>query len=202
MHSIRRIIVSAPESRSDAGEAARLELRCSHATIVELAAHRGRTAGLTAIAAGHGCTLPSLGHAALSGEQLALGVRPGRWLVLQPRDARATTWAQWEARCGQAGTAVDLSSGLAVLQLCSPEARAVLARSCRLDLDPQHFPKGRAAATIVAQVATVIVALPYGLLLLTPSTTARHFCEWLLATGRPFGIGTPCDVSLSELLAG
>jgi sarcosine oxidase gamma subunit len=70
-----------------------------------------------------------------------------------------------------------------------------------LDLDPQHFPKGRAAATIVAQVATVIVALPHGLLLLTPSTTARHFCEWLLATGRPFGIGSPCEVGLSDLLA-
>ena len=193
--------MSAAESRSDAGVAARLELRCSHATIVELAAHRGRTAGLTAIAAGHGCTLPSLGHAALSGEQLALGVRPGRWLVLQPRAERATAWAQWQAMCGQAGTAVDLSSGLAVLQLCGPEARAVLARSCRLDLDPQHFPKGRAAATIVAQVATIIVALPRGLLLLTPSTTTRHFREWLLATAQPFGIGPIRDVSVTELLA-
>jgi len=178
-----------------------VRLQTSRGLIVELAAHRGRTAELTAIAAGHGCTLPSLGHAALSGEQLALGVRPGRWLVLQPRDARATTWAQWEARCGQAGTAVDLSSGLAVLQLCGPEAQAVLARSCRLDLDPQHFPKGRAAATIVAQVATVIVALPHGLLLLTPSTTARHLCEWLLVTGRPFGIGSPREIGLSELFA-
>jgi len=96
---------------------------------------------------------------------------------------------------------VDLSSGLAVLQLCGPEARAVLARSCRLDLDPKHFPAGHAAATIVAQVSTMIVALPRGLLLLTPSTTARHFCEWLLAAGRPFGIGPPCEISLSELLA-
>ena len=96
---------------------------------------------------------------------------------------------------------VDLSSGLAVLHLCGPEARAVLARSCRLDLDPKHFPTGRAAATIVAQVSTVIVATPRGLLLLTPSSTARHFREWLLATGRPFGIGPPCDVSLADLLA-
>jgi heterotetrameric sarcosine oxidase gamma subunit len=193
--------VSVRESRSDAGMAARLELRCSHAAIVELAAHRGRTAELTAVAAGHGRTLPSLGRAEFSAEQLALSVRPERWLVLQPREAPATAWAQWAAMCGEAGTAVNLSSGLAVLQLCGPAARAALARSCRLDLDLQHFPAGRAAATIVAQVSTVIVAMPRGLLLLTPSTTARHFCEWLLATGRPFGIGSPCEVGLSELFA-
>jgi sarcosine oxidase subunit gamma len=178
-----------------------VSLQTSRADIVELAARRGRTAELTTIAAGHGCTLPSLRRAAISAEQLALSVRPERWLVLQPRDARASAWAQWETLCGQAGTAVDLSSGLAVLQLCGPEARAVLARSCRLDLDPKHFPTGRAAATIVAQVSTVIVSLPRGLLLLTPSTTARHFCEWLLATGRPFGMESPRDVSLSELFA-
>ena len=201
MHSIRRTPVSAAESRSVAGIAAGADLQISRAAIVELAAHRGRTLELTASAAGHGCALPPLGRAAISAEQLALGVRPGRWLVLQPRDARATAWAQWETMCGPAGTAVDLSSGLAVLQLYGHEARAVLARSCRLDLDPKQFPTGHAAATIVAQVSTVIVARPRGMLLLTPSTTARHFCEWLLATGRPFGIGSPWDVSLSQLLA-
>ena len=178
-----------------------VKLQTSRAVIVELAAHRGRTAELTARRRRAWLYAAVTGPRRISAEQLALSVRPERWLVLQPRDARASTWAQWEAMCGQAGTAVDLSSGLAVLQLCGPEARAVLARSCRLDLDPKHFPAGRAAATIVAQVSTVIVALPRGLLLLTPSTTARHFCEWLLATGRPFGIGSPREVGLSELLA-
>ena len=201
MHSIRRISVSGPELPQHVSLNEGVRLQTSRGVIVELAAHRGRAAELTANAAGHGCTLPSLGHASISGEQLALGVRPERWLVLKPHDARATSCTQWEAMCGQAGTAVDLSSGLAVLQLCGPEARSVLARSCRLDLDPKYFPAGRAAATIVAQVSTLIVALPRGLLLLTPSTTARHFCEWLLATGRPFGIGSPCEATLTEVLA-
>lgn len=176
-------------------------LRTSGAAIVELAALRGRAIELAMIAAEHGCALPPLGRAVRSGGQLTLSVRPERWLVLQSSDARATSCAQWEAACAGAGTAVELSSGLAVLQLCGPEAAAVLARSCRLDLDPQCFPPGRAAATIVAQVPTVIVAMPRGLLLLTPSTTVRHFCEWLLATGRPFGIEAARDVSLADLLA-
>lgn len=178
-----------------------VRLQASRGDIVELAAQRGGTAQLSAIAAGQGCTLPSLGRAATSGGQLALSVRPERWLLLRHCDAQSPGWAQWQAMCGPAGSAVDLSSGLAVLQLCGPAARAVLARSCRLDLDPKHFPTGRAAATIVAQVSTVIVARPRGLLLLTPSTTARHFCEWLLATGRPFGIGSPCEAGVADLLA-
>jgi sarcosine oxidase subunit gamma len=193
--------VSGPESPSITGMKTGVKLRTSRGVLVELAAHRGRTAELTAIAAGHGCTLPSLGRAEFGAGHLALSVRPNRWLVLQAHAARATSCAQWEAMCGPAGTAVDLSSGLAVLQLCGPEARSVLARSCRLDLDPKYFPAGRAAATIVAQVSTLIVALPRGLLLLTPSTTARHFCEWLLTTGRPFGIGSPCEATLADLLA-
>jgi heterotetrameric sarcosine oxidase gamma subunit len=178
-----------------------VELQTARAAIVELGAHRGGTAGLAAIAAERGLVLPALGHAAIAGERLALAVRPGRWLVLEAADGQPIPCAQWEAACAGNGTAVDLSAGLAVLRLCGPEARAVLARSCRLDLDPKHFPAGRAAATIIAQVATVIVAIPRGLLLLTPSTTARHFREWLLATGRPFGIGSPRDVNLAEVLA-
>ena len=181
--------------------AAGVELQTSRALIVELAAYRGRGGGLAAIAAERRCVLPALGRAAISGGQLALGVRPERWLLVQPLDAPCISCAQWEAACAGAGTVVDLSSGLAVLHLCGPEARAVLARSCRLDLDPQYFPTGRAAATIIAQVATVIIAVPRGLLLLTPSSTARHFHEWLLATARPFGIGSTCAVALAELLA-
>jgi hypothetical protein len=36
----------------------------------------------------------------------------------------------------------------------------------------------------MAQVAVVIAVLPSGLLVLTPSSTARHFREWLIASAR------------------
>ena len=193
--------MSAAELPAGSGAIAGVELKSCRTGIVELAAHGGRTSELATVAVARGCALPPLGRAMATTGQLAIGVRPGRWLVLQAPEEPASPYAQWEARCAGTGTVVDLSSALAVLKLCGPEARAILARSCRLDLDPQHFPSGRAAATIIAQVATVIVAMPRGLLLLTPSTTARHFCEWLVATARPYGIGTMCDVSLAEMLA-
>jgi sarcosine oxidase gamma subunit len=63
----------------------------------------------------------------------------------------------------------------------------MLARGCRLDLDPVEFPAGHAAATHMAQVSVIIAALPSGIMLLTPATTARHVREWLASTAQPFG---------------
>jgi sarcosine oxidase subunit gamma len=82
------------------------------------------------------------------------------------------------------GSAVDLSSALAVLHLAGPMARELVARSCRVDLHESAMPSGRAVATVMAQVAVTIAAIPSGMLLLTPATTARHFREWLLASAK------------------
>jgi sarcosine oxidase subunit gamma len=81
---------------------------------------------------------------------------------------------------------VDLSSGLAAMWLEGPACREALARGCRLDLHPSAFPSGHAAATIMAQVAVILVALSSGVLLLTPATTSRHFSEWLAHAAAPF----------------
>ena len=76
----------------------------------------------------------------------------------------------------------------------------MLARGCRLDLDPAVMPTGSAVATVIAQVAVTLVAMPAGLLLLTPSTTARHLREWLLSTSKPFGFEQGAALRLTDLL--
>jgi len=86
-----------------------------------------------------------------------------------------------------------------VLEFSGPQAREVLVRSCRIDLDPQAFPLGAACATIMAQVPVILVALASGLLLLTPATTARHVREWLLAAATPFGLMPSSETSLNDL---
>jgi sarcosine oxidase gamma subunit len=68
-----------------------------------------------------------------------------------------------------------------------------------LDLEPEAFPLGRAAATIMAQVSVVLVALPAGMLLLTPASTAQHLGEWLAASGAPFGLALRPTVSVNQL---
>jgi sarcosine oxidase gamma subunit len=72
-------------------------------------------------------------------------------------------------------------------------------RGCRLDLDPDVFPAGSAAATIMAQVSVTIMALSSGVLLLTPATTARHFYEWLASAAKPFGFVAQPALSFSML---
>ena len=156
--------MSAPEPGVLLGESA--------PDIVEIGA-RGASAG--------GIALPEFGHcAATAAGGLVLCVRPGRSLVLGAGTAAGEYAAPEYA-------AVDLSSAYRVLHLSGPAVRDALARSCRLDLDPRVFRAGCAAATIVAQVSVILAALPPGLVLLTPSTTARHFREWFEAQARPFG---------------
>ena len=192
--------MSAPETAVSCVAPAGVQLRTCTARIVELAAHRGRERELETITADRGWSLPPLGQAVITGSQLSLSVRPGRWLLLTAPAAADAGIGQWETHCAGVGSAVDLSSGLALLHADGPSACEVMARSCRLDLHPQHFATGRAAATIMAQVATIIVALPRGLLILTPTSTARHFGEWLEASARPFGLTPPSNVGLAALL--
>jgi sarcosine oxidase subunit gamma len=145
--------------------------------------------------------LPPLGRVARSSHHMSLSVRPERWLLLSPPTAPGEAAKKWAARCAGCAAVIDLSSALTAFELSSGTARGgaqaedasagsreLLARGCRLDLDPAAFPEGHAAATIMAQVSVILANLGSAFLLLTPSTTARHFGEWLRATGRPFGL--------------
>src|SRR5438477_647338 len=160
-----------------------IRLASCAADIVEIAAFHTRAPELENIAGARGLDLPALGRVAVASGQLALGVRPARW----------------QAACGRVGAAVDLSSGLAVWRLAGPQVRDALARACRLDLDPQVFPAGSAAATVMAQVAVILAVLPSGLLLLTPTSTARHLREWLGFVAKPFGLVSEADVTVGVL---
>ncbi|MDE2349628.1 MAG: hypothetical protein KGL92_14085, partial [Gammaproteobacteria bacterium] len=125
-----------------------------------------------------GAALPPFGRVAAAAGGLILCVRPGRWLALGAATAVAAN----------GNAVVDLSSALCGFHVAGPRVREALARSCRLDLDPREFPADGAARTIIAQVSAIVAALPSGLLLLTPSTTARHFHEWIAGAARPFGV--------------
>jgi sarcosine oxidase gamma subunit len=85
----------------------------------------------------------------------------------------------WQQACEGIAAVVDLSSALAPFRIDKSAQYAKLAGGCRLDLDPKAFQEGDAAATLIAQVQVILARLPDALLVLTPSTTARHFKEWL-----------------------
>ena len=51
----------------------------------------------------------------------------------------------------------------------------------------------------MAQVSVTLAALPAGVLLLTPASTARHFREWLTAAAAPFALAPYTEMSFPEL---
>ncbi len=179
--------------------AAELRLASCAADIVELAALRGRAGELDGIAQAHGWRLPALGRSALGADHLALCVRPQRWLLLGAPASPGANAAHWQAACAGAGAAIDLASALALLHLGGARARELLVRGCRLDLSTDAFPPGSAAATIMVQVSVILVALPSGVLLLTPASTARHMREWLASTAASVGPLPLSEASVAEL---
>jgi heterotetrameric sarcosine oxidase gamma subunit len=194
--------VSAPEPHVPTVAPGSVRLAAAPMDVVELAPLRAAGDGLRAIARGRGVELPAMGRVAAARTAIALCVRPERWLVLSPAAAPGAAHIAWERAAGSRGAAVDLSSALAALHLTGPTARDVLERGCRLDLDPHAFPVGAAAATIMAQVSVVLAALGSGWLLLTPATTARHLREWLVSSGRPFGLREQAGVDVFESAEG
>ena len=189
--------VSAPDAAS--ASPAGLTLSSASTDVVELAARRERVQVLKALAARRALALPALGRVVAARETLSLCVRPGRWLLLTAPATAGMTALRWQEACTGMAAVVDLSSGLHALHLAGAQAREALARGCRLDLDPQVFPAGHAAATMIAQVAAILAALPAGMLILTPASTAQHFREWLEGASRSFGLVRGAGVTFSTL---
>lgn len=177
--------------------AAEVTLASCPADVVELTALRSREDALRAVAAERGLVLPGCGALALSGTGLVLSVRPGRWLLLSEPLAPGLAATRWGTGTTGCAAVADLSSGLATLLVAGPAAHAALARGCRLDL--AQFAHGHAAATLIAQVSTILAALPSGMLILTPTSTAQHVREWLAEAARPFGFALEADWTLPAL---
>ena len=189
--------MSVPEVQ--AGSVAGVTVAGVSVDVVEIAALRERLHVLKALAARRGLALPEHGRILTIRDTLVLCVRPQRWLMLSPPMAAGAAASRWQEACVGTAAAVDLSSALLALHVAGPQAREALARGCRLDLDPAAFPAGTAAATAIGQVSVVLGALPFGLLLLTPSTTGRHFRDWLSAAARPFGLDPVKNVTFASL---
>jgi len=184
--------VSAPES------VAAEDLRLARAALDVLEWVAFDEPSLRERAAVAGVTLAPPQGVAGTAERLTVCVRPARWLLLTPSlpGRAAANPVALPAGCA---ASIEQSSGLAALLFAGAAVREVLARGCRLDLDPRFFPCGHAAATVMAQVAVVLAALPGGFLLLTPATTAGHFEHWLAASARPFGLRAGAALTLQEL---
>ena len=191
--------MSAPDSALPGEALAGFSLGSLPADIIELAALRERTQVLKALAVRRGLAFPAVGWIVAARDTLLLSVRPERWLLLTAPGPPGSTLSLWRVPCSGCAAVVELSSGLSALHLAGPAVADVLARGCRLDLNPEAFVPGSAAATSMAQVSVILARLPGGWLLLTPSSTARHLRVWLATSARPFGLLERGNVKVTAL---
>jgi heterotetrameric sarcosine oxidase gamma subunit len=121
-----------------------------------------------------------------------LQVGPQRWLVVDRRDRLESLTASL-ARAADAGFVVtDLSQARTVLRIAGRKARDVLAKGCALDLHSGVFPVGSCAATSVAGLAAVLVAVdgaPTYDLHVT-RTYGQYVWEWICEAAAEYGYST------------
>jgi sarcosine oxidase, subunit gamma len=107
-----------------------------------------------------GRELPSQVGAAVSGPLRILCVGPGEWLIVSHDRQALELREDIQSDLTRYGLAlVELSHGLAGLEVRGCDAREVLSKGCGLDFHPRGFPVGRCARTRFAQIPVVIDCL-------------------------------------------
>ncbi|KRE24435.1 hypothetical protein ASE66_04185 [Bosea sp. Root483D1] len=127
------------------------------ATLVQVNARKGRQAELVAaIAKTLALALPDAGRTATAADMAALWLQPGSWLIEAPAGRRGELPGTLAQTLNGIAAVVDQSHGRCVIEISGAEARAVLARLCRLDLHERAFAAGDSAATLVGHVSCLI----------------------------------------------
>ena len=129
---------------------------------------------------------PNTVHGGPDAAVLWLG--PDEWLVVGPPGAAGELETQLRAAVDGAGAhdavaIVDVSANRTTLELAHPDARAILAGGCPIDLHPRVFGPGRCAGTIVARAGVILWQtaadpVPTFRLLVRPSFSS-YLATWL-----------------------
>lgn len=105
-----------------------------------------------------GLAVPEAGcRAAAQGESAALWLGPDEWLLLSgERRADETAAALRVALAELAHSLVDVSHRQVALEVSGPDAPALLASGCPLDLETQAFPVGMCTRTLLGKAEIVL----------------------------------------------
>lgn len=116
-----------------------------------------------------------------------LWLGPQEFLVVAPEDVAedggpaALVSALQEALGQDAGQVVDLSANRTTFELAGPSARAVLEKSCALDLHPQAFAPGTAVGTEIGLIPAVLWKVDAQTYRIFPRASFADFLgRWLL----------------------
>lgn len=129
-----------------------------------------------------GQALPAPVGAIASGPPRVLCIGPGDWLVVSPEESAAGLRERLTPDLTSHDLAlVELTDGLATLEVRGPAARELLSKGCALDLHPHHFPPDQCARTRFAQIPVVIECLeaPMRFELSVARSQSHYLHAWL-----------------------
>ncbi len=160
--------------------------------IAQVQARKARETELAAaISSSFGLSLPAPGGASTGRDgTAAIWIGPATWLILAPRTAPGTLAQRLAAAVSDTGSVTDQTFGKALLRLSGAKARDVLAKGCRVDLNPRVFGPRRAAVTSIGHIGCVLAQVDEvpTFDLVVPATLAASFVEWLEAAAAEFGL--------------
>jgi sarcosine oxidase subunit gamma len=129
----------------------------------------------------------SVGGSADGSGTAVLWLAPDEFLAVGPDEAVSGVGASGAARRlaealgGEPGQVVDVSANRTTLELTGPRARAVLEKSCELDLHPREFPVGHAVVTLLESIGVVLWRSGEDTWRVMPRASySTHVVRWLL----------------------
>jgi methylglutamate dehydrogenase subunit D len=122
-----------------------------------------------------------------AGAPYFIGIGPGRWLVVAADPGFVDALA---GKLQDAASVTDQSGGYRIVSVSGPCVRDALAKGVGLDLHPQAFKTGAAAATVVSHVPVMLWrhATADRFEFAVPRSFFGSFMTWLHSSGLEFGI--------------
>ena len=126
--------------------------------------------------------------ACLSGRADVICTGPTDWLVIAPDpDGAELLLLLDEAFMGSPFRATNVSQALSRIEIDGPDARALLAKGCSLDLHPSRFPPGRCARTRFAGMPVIVRCIQqFAFECIVTSSYADYLRAWLTDAATEF----------------
>jgi sarcosine oxidase subunit gamma len=135
-----------------------------------------------------GCQWPSEPNTATGETPFVAWLGPAEWAIFAPAEQIASTITQ--TCSGRVHQLVDLSAGRRLWRVEGPQARAVVAMACSLDLHPRAFGPGRCAQSLFADIAALIISQDENRAfdIVADASFAGHLRAWFSDASREFQI--------------
>ena len=138
-----------------------------------------------------GCTLPArVGEVATAGGLAVLTLGPDEWLVIGGDDGAALRTRLLEQLEGVFASVVEVGDQYCSIRISGPDAGLTLQKGCPLDLDPNAFPVGRCARSLLSKSDALLykTSAEPAFEVIVRRSFADYAWRWLMDAAREYGV--------------